>query len=687
MANAGGAATNTGIDYQQRLSAYFLIQMLLEADSLSGIGLDGTYHVIEVSLESSACIDDIVIKTTTGTLYIQAKRNISMSDASDSEFQKVIGQFVNQYLVNPGANDKYVLATSSTASSRIRLDLRKILESVRLNDSGFKNNPLSKSEKEVYKKLKSCISASHMNQTNNDISDMALTNILKKIYIAIADVQQGLPLESALLLSLTSKSRIKPELLLSATISLAITLASRRQSINKSGLKSKLGNYFGPLTQENKKAIEQNFFKLQFLEDISCGRELLLIESSLEEADFMIAEIIRFDDTGNRRVKFRGDGCELQNGITWKVLNRAATYAGIERYIEENSEKFKDKKIVFLPANTDDDVENSAFALAHRDLCLNMLRDNVQPLRCQHCGNDISENGAPLVEVDIEGNEHNIGLVHKKCLRPLDRVIGLIKAKVFDEYSYLKDFDYQTWSRAVQRGQALFKALEGKPKQVMVMGWHPEGASEFKGKYCVKIELKDGSSRYVHHRGKVVRETLESATEKAAFFNASFKENKQKGDPSCYTSRSETFSCYSIALKMIDDEEEECIECIHAEVTEYTLAIEKAYSQFLNYYAPVIILLDNKEGQPIVIRDSLFVISDPLKLNTFIENWAKSGIELPEYTIEIIENDHEFDVLMSKFIQRRVKVVANPIFDMNHNPISGIVFRHFDEIVSQKQEE
>ena len=287
-----------------------------------------------------------------------------------------------------------------------------------------------------------------------------------------------------------------------------------------------------------------------------------------------------------------------------------------------------------------------------------------------------------MIEVDQEGYKHELGFVHKTCNKPIDRVIGLVEAQIFEEYSYLKDFDYKTWSEVVQKGQALFSAMRGKINQVVIMAWNPEGESKFKGKYCIKINLEDGSSRYVHHRGKIVRETLSSATEKVAFFNSSFNKSKLKGDPSCYTSNNEAFGPYSFAMKM-KDENEECIECINAEVAEYTFAIEKAYDRFSNYYAPVIMLIDKNTGQPIIAHNTLFFIDNPLKLKSYIANWAKAGITLPEYKIEIIKSDYEFDMIVSKCLKKDMQLVANPLFDMNLNPISGIVFKKFEEMTKK----
>jgi hypothetical protein len=682
MPNGGGAATNTGIDYQQRLAAYFLIQMLLEIDSLSGIGLEGVYRIISVSFESSSCIDDITVTTEDSNLYIQAKRNINLSDKTDSEFFKTASQFVNQFVNDSQPNDKYILATSSGASSKIRYDLKKISESIRLNEADFKNNPLNKSEQEVYAKIKRCLSAAYQSIVNKAISDTIMTDILKRIYIVTADVQSGMPLEGAILTVLATRSKVKPELLFSTVISLALTLASQRQSINKKGLEDKFEIYLNPNTPEKRLSIEQSFFKIEFSDrDIPSGREILLVNSLSGKADFMIIELFRFDETGNKRMQFYGDTCKTPNGIEWKVIHRTATNEGMLRFVEERDEFFKDKKIAILQS-AEDDGSTISFSLAYQELCKSLLRENEQILRCLYCGDFISENNAPLIEVDEVGAEHALGLIHKSCLKPIDRVIGLIKAQLFNEYDYLKDFDYQTWINLAPKGQALFASLQGKPKQVMFMAWNPEGGSEFKGNYCLKINLKDGSSRYVHHRGKIVRYTLSSANERAKFLNLRFEEERQKGDPACYTSKNEDFGRYSDSMKM-KDEDEECIECINAEVTEYTMAIEKAYNRFSHYYAPIIILLSKESGQPIVHKSTLFLIHNPLELNQYLKNWAKAGIELPEYKIEIISSDDEFDKLLSKFMMNGIQVVANPLFDMNQKPLSGIVFRHIEELETQ----
>lgn len=123
--NAGGAATNGGIDFQQRISALFLTHMLMDVVFIDDLGLVRNSKIIDLKFESSHDIDDLVVSTDKANIFIQAKRSISLSTSKTSEFYKVIKQFVSQYLSGVNENDRFVLATSSKASSPITRDLKK----------------------------------------------------------------------------------------------------------------------------------------------------------------------------------------------------------------------------------------------------------------------------------------------------------------------------------------------------------------------------------------------------------------------------------------------------------------------------------------------------------------------------------------------------------------------------------
>lgn len=154
-----------------------------------------------------------------------------------------------------------------------------------------------------------------------------------------------------------------------------------------------------------------------------------------------------------------------------------------------------------MPITDNKGIEDNHFVVAHKEICRNLLKVGDHSLKCLHCGTAISENGSPLVEIDEDGIDLALGIIHNRCLRPIDRVLGTVTSEIFEKYDYLKNFDYKEWFEKVQTGQAMFLAARGKLNQVVNVGWHPEGGSEYKGNYCIKLNLEDGSSRYATHRG------------------------------------------------------------------------------------------------------------------------------------------------------------------------------------------
>ena len=132
--SGGGSATQGGVNFQNRVAAWVCTHILAERSALP-IGPAGVPAYAR--FETPEPVDDILIGTTTdGRSFVQAKRTINLSRASDSEFASAIDQFVRQYLSNlqssgveaqhrnplsPG-QDRFVLATTSMASQPIRRD-------------------------------------------------------------------------------------------------------------------------------------------------------------------------------------------------------------------------------------------------------------------------------------------------------------------------------------------------------------------------------------------------------------------------------------------------------------------------------------------------------------------------------------------------------------------------------------
>ena len=129
----GLQATNAGIDYQQRVSAFMMILMEFEIDISMVLQLNSKEKIIELNFEACENIDDLVMTLESGKkIYFQMKRTISLSENENSEFYGVCTQFVKQYLTQNSSDLAYILGTRSEASNAITIKLKRVLEGIRL---------------------------------------------------------------------------------------------------------------------------------------------------------------------------------------------------------------------------------------------------------------------------------------------------------------------------------------------------------------------------------------------------------------------------------------------------------------------------------------------------------------------------------------------------------------------------
>lgn len=686
MGNSGGAATNSGIDFQQRIAALVVAQVIAEINDFSSLQIGDAIDIEELRFETNDSIDDLVIVTSQGCSYIQAKRSLSLSEKIDSEFSSVLRQFVSQHIESVTDEDRYVLATSPRASKRITNELRKLTESARLNETGSSENPLTQVEQEVFDKTKSLIQTHYLEKTKTQITDAEFDALFKKIIIANIDIEEGAPLETAILTLLSSKSKVSPELLWGSIISLCVSLAKDRLSIDKEGLTKRLGRFIEGRKEGNVSEIASEYFNFKCQNTLSAGRDVLFVKSFLDDTDYLIVDLYRFNDDGTKRLKYYDDKVELLNGDTWDVIYRSSTFAGIERFIGENSEKYTNSKLAILPINSDTSPDIEPFAKAHAQYCSSLAESSKEPLICIHCGDPVSEEASPFVEIDDNQNDHAVGLVHKRCLCPIDRVMGVISNDLFKENEQLHNFDYAKWFLEAPRGQGLFNASASFRNRVAPIVWKPDYNRITKGPLCIKINLEDGSARYVHERGKVVRYSESEAQDKSEFFNAIFDESRKNKDPWCYTSINEGFGTYSTALQILE-EDEECILCVNAEAVRYTKSIGNTYSHFDNFYAPLAILLEKESGLPISIDGTIMLVSNPLRLSRFTENWRKAGIELPKFAVSIIETDDEFDKFVRSAKDDNNNVLIDPIVNLSGELSSGFVVENYYDIVGSEPDD
>ncbi|WP_411076285.1 hypothetical protein [Streptomyces sp. cmx-4-7] len=675
MGNSGGAATHSGIDFQQRIAALVMSHILCGTLDLDLLGFGGV-RVNELRFETADDIDDLVLVGPDGRVFIQAKNTISMSADPSSDFGSVLAQFVSQYVGDNRPNDVYVLATSTEASSNVRKVLRKLTEAARLNGFSSTATPLTNVEKDVLGKTEAIIRYHHQAVAGAPISQEDIQRILARMRISSLDIREGGSLEAAALMMLGSRAVVPPRLLWGALVALAVSLARDRLSISAAGLKERMGRYVSENLEGNDGGASELFTE-DLLAGLSYGREVVLARSPFDECDFLIADFKRFDDAGAKRLKFDEGHVELAQGQRWGIVGRWATGAGLERYLQRHADEYQDKRLFVVPANLTDDLNNSPAALAHGAQCSALASKIRDPFLCRHCGDPISEDGAPLVEVDEEGVPADIGLVHEACRTPTARVLGAVDAALFRENGRLRNFDYRGWLTAVQGGQWLLGGLLGSSLKLAPIAWKAEYDNFSQGGWCVELSLEDGTVRYVTDRGRVARFSARRAIDTAEEMSRHIAQARQAGDPICYTADGSVSGSYSQLLSQGHD----AIVCTGASPMRYGRAIGEAYSDCKQYYAPLAYLVDTETGDPIVVDGVISLLHNPLELDSYVENWARCGIELPDFTVSAILTDDQFDRFVRLSMARGVGIVINPKLTLRGELVSGFWVENFEQLI------
>ena len=196
---------------------------------------------------------------------------------------------------------------------------------------------------------------------------------------------------------------------------------------------------------------------------LASGKEILLIKSFEEKADFLILENFRFDDDGNKKIRFQSNKVVLKTpdgNDTLDLIQRFASWTGLTKFMDENPAQFEKANIVVIGAAEEIEiVENTPFAVAYSEFLQELLAFNKDLMTCLHCGEKISTNDSFFVEIDELQMKANIGNVHKECLRSADRIMGKSGYKDLPETNLI-NFNYQKWIELLERGQGLYLTIE-----------------------------------------------------------------------------------------------------------------------------------------------------------------------------------------------------------------------------------
>jgi hypothetical protein len=681
---SGGNATNAGIEYQQRVAAWCLINQYSTFDISVYFPLDNIFLIKKVFFETDSPIDDLTLESENNIkLFLQIKRSISLSTNAESEFVKTITQFVEEFSKNESTPNFWALITSSNASGKITNDLKKISDALRINIDAFSDNPLNESEKDTLQKVKTACATAYYTTNKKVLDDTTFIKFFKKLIIVVLDIETGYPIEIASIILLRSLRFDNPELIWSILIKNSLYYATNRMSISKDTLINTFNKY---LSKESQGVLYGDSLKTNIISQgqLSVGLEVLLINSVVKEHDFMIMETFRFKEDCQFKSIFFNNTAKVSSGQEWSVVQRFASLVGAMRYLEDNEATFKGKKIAVIKSNKD--FEDTECSILHRKKLEKLIDDNEDILLCLHCGKTVAGQ-ALLVEVQDQETSDACGMVHKECARQIDRILGICEIPVNDKTEILLNFDFKRWVNLMIKGQGLLNALRSNPQmlqgQIATIAWKSDAEFGSDYTFCIKFNLEDNSSSYAYTRGKIERVNKSKAETHIKLFNEIYEKGQKDNDPYSILTISKTCAPYS-ELVRIKNNEEMILEIKSAEIVRYSKLIAKVFDNDISYYSPLCVIRDRDTEMIINLGNIIPIISDPLNLKMILKNWENLGVKLYDFELKIIESDSEFDSYMRMIFSDGMTPIIDPEFDKNAKLVKGYPVNIYNAILATK---
>jgi hypothetical protein len=618
----------------------------------------------QIGFETTEAVDDInILLVSNACIYIQAKAVITYSVSSNGELRSVLEQFAAQHT---SRTDRLVLVTTTRSSKKVVFDLRTALDAFRIapEKEFFRDQPRALTE--IVSELRAVLTEILAEgAAESDLSLSSVDEIIRKMRVVTLDVEHDDPLEQAVILLLESRKYLASAAVWGKLIADCVNYGRRRISIEIGTIEADYQK-FRTDDDEHKAEVTEEFLKVTFQHmDISTGRDVALCYSTGDDSPFpegyIIVETYRFDEDCKERLKYDDDFVTFSAGFKASLLRRAATYVGMTRVLTLSPDLVGDNTVTILPINSEEDFEESSCANIHRERLQRAAEANPHPLRCVHCGRPVFSAKASLVELPPL-NEPTVGLSHNECLRPSDRVIGIAENEFVQSHPELVNFDANAWYSAVYGGQIAFANMQlladAQQASILWGGLEPQGPE---GAFVVEISLQGGGREIVTRRNGVHRFSRAEADAFALQLNDQF-ESAKSDDPFCYTDQSKAFGPRSQVLRQIGTREK-IIPVVQARVRQYEENFAARYARPGQWYAPLLYLRDRATGEPFMSKDTVFMLTDPLKLATYLDNWREAGLDIPEYETTLLRSDHEFDEFMRWNEGRECRAIVNPLLD------------------------
>lgn len=416
---------------------------------------------------------------------------------------------------------------------------------------------------------------------------------------------------------------------------------------------------------------------------LSCGKEILIVKSIIDDYDFMIIENFRFNDSNEKRIKFKDNLGILDfkdPDKSWEVIRRFATFQGLYNYIDSNPEIVNGRTIVIKADSSIENIENDLFCIYYSQFLTQLLNNNLKKMHCLHCGEKITDNKSYLVEFDDYQYSTAVGNVHNSCLRNIDRILGRSLYNDIDEKHLLKNFDFEKWINLLEKGQGQLTGVfkDKNSPEIKTIFWNPENNQNI-GNYCIRESYDNGDTDFIMLGMQIQRFTENEIEHWLKEFTQSIGRNrpckivgsKIKGDIEDierYAGTEQTIS-YTVSYEKV----------------KYSKLFEAQDSDQYNDYTPLCYFTDEND-ELLEMGNLIPFITNPEMIEDYFDNWKKKMPISDNFKIKIVASDLELGNLISIYYPKDKIFVINPKFDnITQQLNSGLEVKTITQILNDYQ--
>jgi hypothetical protein len=203
--NAGGAATQAGINFQNRVAAWVATRILCESSAGGIFGLTGIPSLVRCETEQP--VDDLLVGTSASSFaFVNVKHSLDLSSTATSTFETVVQQFTRQFLAFRGvqgarpwekpldpARDALVLIVSPATAAPVRVHLKSVLSKIRtlLPVQPTTDAPTNKDEARAVNVVETLFRNAYCKETGVDPTDAQIREVLLLMHVEVLGVEPG----------------------------------------------------------------------------------------------------------------------------------------------------------------------------------------------------------------------------------------------------------------------------------------------------------------------------------------------------------------------------------------------------------------------------------------------------------------------------------------------------------------